>query len=49
MMEQALAQTRYRQREAAVLLGLSYDQFRGLYRKFQHGAGAGVPADKTGG
>lgn len=35
LMEQALAQTRYRQREAAVLLGLSYDQFRGLYRKFQ--------------
>ena len=32
---QALAQTRYRQREAATLLGLSYDQFRGLYRKHQ--------------
>ena len=32
---QALARTRYRQREAASLLGLSYDQFRGLYRKHQ--------------
>ena len=32
---QALAQTRYRQRQAAALLGLSYDQFRGLYRKHQ--------------
>ena len=32
---QALMQTRYRQREAASLLGLSYDQFRGLYRKHQ--------------
>ena len=32
---QALAQTRFRQREAATLLGLSYDQFRGLYRKHQ--------------
>ena len=42
MMEQALAQTRYRQREAAVLLGLSYDQFRGLYRKFQ--SANGMPA-----
>ena len=35
LLEQALAHTRYRQREAAVLLGLSYDQFRGLYRKHQ--------------
>ena len=33
LLVQALAQTRYRQREAATLLGLSYDQFRGLYRK----------------
>ena len=34
-MQQALSQARYRQREAAMLLGLSYDQFRGLYRKYQ--------------
>ena len=34
-LKQALAQSRYRQREAAGLLGLSYDQFRGLYRKYQ--------------
>ena len=33
--QQALTQSRYRQREAATLLGLSYDQFRGLYRKYQ--------------
>lgn len=35
LLAQALAQTRFRQREAATLLGLSYDQFRGLYRKHQ--------------
>lgn len=35
LLQQALVQSRYRQREAATLLGLSYDQFRGLYRKHQ--------------
>ena len=35
LLQQALLQARYRQREAATLLGLSYDQFRGLYRKYQ--------------
>lgn len=34
-LRQALVQSRYRQREAAPLLGLTYDQFRGLYRKHQ--------------
>ncbi len=34
-LQQALTQARFRQREAATLLGLSYDQFRGLYRKYQ--------------
>ncbi len=34
-LKRALAQSRFRQREAAALLGLSYDQFRGLYRKYQ--------------
>ena len=34
LLQQALTQSRFRQREAAVLLGLSYDQFRGLYRKY---------------
>ena len=34
-LQQALMQSRYKQREAAMLLGLSYDQFRGLYRKYQ--------------
>jgi psp operon transcriptional activator len=33
-LRQALAKSRFRQREAAGLLGLSYDQFRGLYRKY---------------
>ncbi len=32
-LRQAMVQARFRQREAATLLGLSYDQFRGLYRK----------------
>jgi psp operon transcriptional activator len=35
MVRNALARTRYNQRKAAVLLGLSYDQFRGLYRRFK--------------
>ena len=35
LVQQALSQSRYKQREAATLLGLSYDQFRGLYRKHQ--------------
>jgi psp operon transcriptional activator len=34
-LRQALSRTRHRQREAAALLGLSYDQFRSLYRKHQ--------------
>ena len=34
-LQRALAQAHYRQRDAAGLLGLSYDQFRGLYRKYQ--------------
>lgn len=34
LLRRALAQARYRQREAAQALGLSYDQFRGLYRKY---------------
>ncbi len=34
-LQRALAQAHYRQRDAAALLGLSYDQFRGLYRKYQ--------------
>jgi psp operon transcriptional activator len=30
----ALEQTRFNQRKAATLLGLTYHQFRGLYRKY---------------
>lgn len=33
LLRQAMEQARFRQRDAATLLGLSYDQFRGLYRK----------------
>ena len=35
LLETALAETRYHQRRAARRLGLSYNQFRGLYRKYQ--------------
>lgn len=35
MLESALERSRYNQRKAAALLGLSYDQFRGLYRRFK--------------
>lgn len=34
MLREALVRARHRQREAAEALGLSYDQFRGLYRKY---------------
>ncbi|KAF0094591.1 MAG: psp operon transcriptional activator [Puniceicoccaceae bacterium 5H] len=34
-LQTALAETQYHQRKAAELLGLSYHQFRGLYRKYQ--------------
>ncbi len=37
LVRRALAAARHNQRKAADLLGLSYDQFRGLYRK-HHGA-----------
>jgi psp operon transcriptional activator len=48
LLQQALAKARFRQREAANLLGLSYDQFRGLYRRYQErsGNGEGAP-DET--
>ncbi len=35
MLEAALARAKFNQRKAAALLGLSYDQFRGRYRRFQ--------------
>ena len=35
LLQLAMEQARFKQREAATLLGLSYDQFRGLYRKHQ--------------
>jgi psp operon transcriptional activator len=36
MVRKALAKTRFNQRKAAKILGLSYDQFRGLYRKHKN-------------
>ena len=49
-LQQALTQARFRQREAATLLGLSYDQFRGLYRRHQErGAKESVPDETTAG
>ena len=47
LLQQALTQTRYRQREAAVLLGLSYDQFRGLYRRHQERPGKEASAPEA--
>ena len=35
VIKQALADTRHHQRQAAERLGLTYDQFRGLYRKYR--------------
>jgi psp operon transcriptional activator len=35
MLKSALERSRYNQRRAAACLGLSYDQFRGLYRRFK--------------
>jgi psp operon transcriptional activator len=37
MVENALIRTKYNQRRAATLLGLTYDQFRGLYRRYTAG------------
>jgi psp operon transcriptional activator len=35
LLRRRLKETKYNQRKAAQLLGLTYDQFRGLYRKFR--------------
>lgn len=35
LLKKRLRETKYNQRKAAQLLGLTYDQFRGLYRKFR--------------
>ena len=35
MLTTALERSRYNQRKAAAALGLSYDQFRGLYRRLK--------------
>jgi psp operon transcriptional activator len=35
MLDNALVQAKFNQKKAARLLGLTYHQFRGLYRKYQ--------------
>jgi psp operon transcriptional activator len=35
MLETALGKAKYNQKKAARILGLTYDQFRGLYRQYQ--------------
>ncbi len=35
LVKKALTRSRFNQRKAARQLGLSYDQFRGIYRKFK--------------
>lgn len=42
MLEAALKQTRFNQRKASELLGLTYHQFRGLYRRYQQDKGESV-------
>lgn len=37
MLEEALARSKHHQRKAAADLGLTYNQFRGLYRRYQAG------------
>ncbi len=44
LLRRALTHARYRQREAAQALGLSYDQFRGLYRKYAKELAEAAPA-----
>ncbi len=39
LLERALDQARHNQRKAAELLGLTYDQFRGIWRKYRDGGG----------
>ena len=35
MLEQALARSKFNQKKAAEILGLTYHQFRGLYRQYK--------------
>ena len=35
LLDEALARSRFNQKKAAQLLGLSYHQFRSLYRKYK--------------
>jgi psp operon transcriptional activator len=46
MIEEALRTVRYNQRKAAAILGLTYDQFRGLYRRYRK---SGIALDDGGG
>jgi len=42
MLETALRKTRYNQKKAARVLGLTYHQFRGLYRQYQSVSGSKI-------
>ncbi|MCU0559822.1 MAG: sigma 54-interacting transcriptional regulator [Desulfobacterales bacterium] len=48
MLEEALARSRHNQRKAAVDLGLSYNQFRGLYRRYRAGLRGAAAAGRPG-
>jgi psp operon transcriptional activator len=39
LLERALEQARYNQKKAADILGLTYHQFRGLYRQYRKAGG----------
>jgi len=43
LLEKALAAERYNQKAAAARLGLTYHQFRGLYRRYRHPRPSGSP------
>jgi psp operon transcriptional activator len=46
MIEEALRSAKYNQRKAASILGLTYNQFRGLYRRYRK---SGIALDDGGG
>ena len=48
MLENALDKTKFNQKKAADLLGLTYHQFRGLYRQYQKKEDWRVWRDKFG-
>jgi psp operon transcriptional activator len=45
MLEQAMRQAKYNQKNAARILGLTYHQFRGLYRKYKAGKNSEISVE----